>query len=524
MYWCFHCEQNHNLYQCKHSQQPAFRKERISTKAKRIFRWLGTKSHEKDSRPSESWSPQTLNPSIQQQDFSESSKQDLSQSFETTDPSLSELLDDKAARIELSSYYQSSPAELDSQCSSGSRDIAVIEPNASPPVLDTIQTGKHNSAGYTLRPTNADPFSSNTIQPVDHFGFPSSLAVVPQEESNQLSQSPISPLSSSWTTSGCDESMPTSSSETLYDDTPTTPVSPTSTCSNSIQGLPHSPSVREEGEITPITPITPVSSNETAERQPWDCSAPFAVPTQAADKRLSANGSHFKSTDWSNLESLTRDFWSVLRFHASNSQERLRLLPHHAIVRELLSMTPESITATGLSALQQIINGYYPSKIPELYATLHIAYACVIIIYEQEMNHLGLMFSHSLALGAIALSGADREIFTDIVRSIWLPPLHDECLRSSTPATTDCNTANQSQHSVMELFVRCHTALSTPVQPLLSEEYMGMPIYEGYAFTGAQYPFTQDNKVLKVLYHFLDCMCSTFLFCSLSNSPSSGRR
>lgn len=146
------------------------------------------------------------------------------------------------------------------------------------------------------------------------------------------------------------------------------------------------------------------------------------------------------------------------------------------MITQLLSMTADTVAFTGFSAWQGTLNGHLPALIPDLYALVHVAYACAIVVYDGQVeNQMGHLFTHSLLIDSGALSDEDRSTYTNIVWSIWSPGLEDVHLDPFA-------TAGHNAQSMRPPNVRSRVKGKAPLA-LHSNK---------------------DNEILNALAHFLD--------------------
>jgi len=174
------------------------------------------------------------------------------------------------------------------------------------------------------------------------------------------------------------------------------------------------------------------------------------------------------------------------------------MLPDSPVTSHLLSMTADTIAFTGFSAWQGTLNGYLPSTIPDLYALLHTAYACAIVIYDGQVeNRLEHLFTHSLSIDTGALSDEDQTIYTSIVWSIWAPGMEDLHLQPLT-STEHSNLPVQTQNGQSMVKGKAPAQLlrvsGQVTQPLRAE--LAANIAESYTY--------KDNEIFHVLAHFVD--------------------
>jgi hypothetical protein len=203
---------------------------------------------------------------------------------------------------------------------------------------------------------------------------------------------------------------------------------------------------------------------------------------------------------WLSGRDLLEDFWKVLSLHVVESTGRLKNLPGSPVINELVSMTTEAIAIKGLSASQKILGGSRPATIADLYALVHITYACAIVIFDGHIgNHIEGLFAHSLAIEAGILSIEDKKIYTTIVWSIWSPPVSKAQLHSSNfrDLSQQLNrlSSDQSWDKGKE---KWH-------QIAVNDPWI-LPLHIMKASGSLECHSEGENELLNVIAHFLDSM------------------
>lgn len=345
MYLCFHCKEQHSLYECKHTQQPAFRKESFGKKTKRMFRWLGTKSYKKNSRSNDTSNSQTFDLGVQQQQYSEyesnyfeGRERSVSLGHETAASLLPELSDsplielgDKESRIEHNSYSRGLHSQNSSSWNSSSQNPHPqgVYSQASNLGVQQQQYSEYESNNFEGRdadfqnsPAELPDLYSLNYKPgqegyplgysdissirrsMSQFESSGTLYLAPHEV-NRPFQPQIPPLITSGVALNLNETSPISPNESVITNSI---ISPSLTFNSS-------PSSLDEGRKAQISPITPTSLAENAKRFAWGCSVPNLEPAKADDRPSAANESPSKFTDWSSPEYVTRDLDNVPRSH-----------------------------------------------------------------------------------------------------------------------------------------------------------------------------------------------------------------
>jgi hypothetical protein len=102
------------------------------------------------------------------------------------------------------------------------------------------------------------------------------------------------------------------------------------------------------------------------------------------------------------------------------------MIPDDPVIGHLLSMTADKIAFTGFAAWQKTLSGYLPATVLDIYALVHVAYACAIVIYDGQVeNHVKRLFTDSLSIDTGSLPEEEKSIYTNIVWSIWSPGVED---------------------------------------------------------------------------------------------------
>jgi hypothetical protein len=494
-YWCFHCqkEESFSPFQCKHCQVPAFRKDRLSTRAMKIFRWLGTKTHHKDHQVFEPPAPpKGTSCAFRNQCFEYLPK------YNDIVPKAAEM-DDHEVFLKVGDNYKSGlaelngcivfPAELSGQSASTSElhDSCLESKSPRYPSNDEWTASVPSYTSMDAIQAQALPTPSfNIREPPKQFCLKSCKPGTPKVSLPHL-QSPVSPQSSERMSASYTDTTAESPTDTDFSDiSPCTKsfasdISPPSTRTSTMQSFSQS-SLTAEGpsECLPTRPAMHDYMNEMPNEIPEEDFS-FAelasnVPADAFHSTKRQASIHIGSPHWLTSKDLLNIFWKVLALHVKESSERLNMLPDSPVISHLLSMTADTIAFTGFSTWQETLNGYLPATIPNLYALVHVAYAFTIVIYDGQVeNHVKRLFAHSLSIGTGALSDEDKSTYTNIVWSIWSPGVED--VHVDPFATAEHNT--------------------WPIQPPnVQSRVKGKAPLELHS--------NQDNEILNVLAHFLD--------------------
>jgi hypothetical protein len=491
-YWCFHCQKEESFapFQCKHCPVPAFRKDRLSLRAKRIFRWLGTKTHHKDHQVFDPPAPpkgtlcasrnqcfeylpkyQDIAPKVAEMDDHEVFREP----GDNYKSGLAELSGCNVLPVELSGQSASTSELQDSRLRSKSlRYLSNDELTTSVPYyasMDSIQAQALPTASFDVH------------EPLSQFRMSSNKPGT-SGDSLPLLQSPISPQHGEWMAARYSEAISDSPTDTDFSAiSPFTKsfasdISPPSTRNSTMQIFSQSPlTVDGLSEYLPTRPLVHDYMNEMPNGIPKEDSSSAELASNIPADSIKRQASiHVGSPHWLTPKDLLNDFWRVLALHVKESSERLNMLLDSPVIGQLLPMTADTIAFAGFSTWQKTLNGYLPTTIPDLYALVHVAYACAIVIYDGQVeNHVKRLFTHSLLIGTGALSDEDKSTYTNIVWSIWSPGVEDVHLDPF--ATAERNTR--------------------PVQPpYVQSRVKGKAALELYS--------NKDNEIFNVLSHFLD--------------------
>jgi hypothetical protein len=510
-YWCFHCQKEESFtpLQCKHCQVPAAsRKERLSVRAKRLFRWLGPKPHQKDH---DAFDPSAPIPDNQYSRCMPDNCESLPAKIDNT--SLRKPGDDyDPNRAELNGSTQevtNLPAELDS----GYTPASTFELDV--PFSRSKSPGcpeSNESESFALDYANTDAAQAQSEPSLDIREPPNRSRVNSKsrlKDSLPRLQSSGSPKSTEWPTTSCTDTIPDSptstdfSSVSVFTKSFRSDTSPPSTRNSTMQNFFQSPHTAEKrSEYIPIPPSIPYIRNEAfrdileheftgeglARNNPTCASDPFHL----SEIHLSAC---VGTNEWLSPRDLLQDFWNVLSLHVAESSVRLNMLPDSPVINDLVSMTTETIAYAGVSAWQKTLSGSPPATITELYALVHISYACAIVIFDGQIgNHMEGLFTRSLAIEDGALSIEDKLIYTKIVWSIWSPPVDE--IQSHFSNFSELN--GQSDRLSSDQLWDKRKAVFHQTDPLTQSLHVmnGSSALESHS--------DEENELLNVLAHFLD--------------------
>jgi hypothetical protein len=496
--------------QCKHCQVPAFGKERLSVKVKRLFQKLGTKSHQKDH--------ETL-------DLSRSSKGAWGNADNTCSeylpqygeglPVAIEMDIDKECReleadfpVELSDNL----AELDSEnamASTFKQEISTSRSETLVYPVDTEATGFASLCG-SMEAIQAMRLPSHDIhEPPSQFRNGYTIKPAIPEDSQPQLQSPVSPQNATeWASTSFVDAISESPTDTdfsghsLFTNSLESYISPPSTRNNTLQSFSHSsPTFDKPSEYQSSL----LDMQDIMNEMPNDITTEeFSLQEQASSIQADAfhsterrDSALLGSRNLLTPSGLLTDLWKVLNLHVAESSKRLKMLTDSPAINELLSMTAGTIAYSGFEAWQRMAKGYFPSTIAHLYSLVHIAYACAIVVYDGQVeNRLASLFTQSLSIGMGALSEEDREIYTNIAWSIWSPQTEDIHLNSfaSADSTTQLVQPPSEQSRVKR---------NPPLRQNRNSE-RGTQLHGNEAHSTLESQSYKGNELLNVLNHCLD--------------------
>lgn len=511
-YWCFHCQNEESFAPC---QASPFRKDRLSVRAKRIFRWLGNKSHQKDHEASATLSLSKETSGL----FNNHCSADLPDYVEalpvTAEMESSKILrelgdDDVPAPAELHGF--TSPAELYSENAPPSAfELEVPYARSESLLYPATHGGAPSASGSSsmdaVQALPSHPFSFEG--PIGQFHAKNGVKPTSEEGLRQL-QSPVSPQSAEWIPASYTQAICESPTDTeftgdsIFSKFFGTEISPPSTRNSTMQSFSHSlSSVEVPSECPPSPSFIPnivdeiphnmVQGNFAGEE--LASNNPTLSPSRSTERHASVR---LGSSQWLTPKDVLCDFWKVLTLHVAESSEKLNTLPNSPAIDAVLSMTTETIADTGFSLWKGMIHGQYPVTIAHLYALVHVAYACAIVDFDGQLgNHTDGLFTHSLAIGVGALPDGDKLIFANIASSIWSPPLSEKHLRPSYPVEL----INQPDQALTGLLRAKGMSRSYPID--VNEPSIRSLCVKGTPGTLELQP-NEGNKISNVLDHFSD--------------------
>jgi hypothetical protein len=500
-YWCFHCQTGESFAPF---QIPAFRS--LSVRAKRIFRWLGTKGHHKDHESSHSSSPSKRISGLINNRCSA-----YTTDYVEASPVPAELDNSRISR-ELEGDYNHAPAELHG-CGSPTVELYSEIGRADTFELEApyaVNKGTGLSSEYpSIDSFQTLPASSFDFDepPLGQFHMKNTAKPAMSEERLPRLQSPVSPQSTGWMPASYAEAISESPTDTdfsghsIFTKSFESEISPPSTRNSTMQSFSQSTSsVDEPSECPSCLPDIPnimyevpsdiLEEKFTGERLSNGKAAGALDPLWAPERHDTIR---LGTSDWHNPKDILHEVWKILRLQIVESSVKLKGLPSSSVIDELLSMTAEKIVYTGLSVWRRKLEGHGPATIAHLYALVHLGYAFAMVTFDGQVgDHLEGFFTQSLAIEAGALSDEDRLTYTNIVSSIWSPPSSDMHRHPGYFADPygQADRARTGQQG--------DKGKSKPYVINVNERFVRSPYVEEVPCTW------KENEILSVLAHFLD--------------------
>jgi hypothetical protein len=164
-------------------------------------------------------------------------------------------------------------------------------------------------------------------------------------------------------------------------------------------------------------------------------SQPLSATSSIVPSRSSSNSSNHSanrctaivkrkelSPHWTDSRSLVESLVEVLNEHLQHSRDALKQLPSNSTIKELLGMSPASITSLGFDALRGLLEKRNPTAIISIYAFCHVAYAAAIAVDDKSSKvRTDEWFQDSLCWLSGLSSERQRMSYTLIVQAIWKP-------------------------------------------------------------------------------------------------------
>jgi hypothetical protein len=128
------------------------------------------------------------------------------------------------------------------------------------------------------------------------------------------------------------------------------------------------------------------------------------------------------NTCCSETKSLVTSAWDALQEHIVSSMVKLQDHRENHLANQLSSMSIRTVATTGLRTLRALLNGQQPSSASDALCLIHLVYAFSLVLHEQETSaRFDDLFLQSLAY-ANGLPATDRNLYRQLVISIWQPP------------------------------------------------------------------------------------------------------
>jgi hypothetical protein len=124
----------------------------------------------------------------------------------------------------------------------------------------------------------------------------------------------------------------------------------------------------------------------------------------------------------SETKSLVSSAWDALQEHLVSSIVKLQDHRDNYIANQLSSMSIRTVATTGLQTLRALLAGQEPSSASDALCFVHLVYAFSLVLHEQgASSHFDSLFLQSLAYAQL-LAPDDRNLYRQLVISIWQPP------------------------------------------------------------------------------------------------------
>jgi hypothetical protein len=511
-YWCFHCEKVESFAP---SPVPPFRKERLSVRAKRILRWLGSKSHNHEtldsSDPFKGSSDISNNQLLE---YIPGSCQNLSIGAEMDSSKISRELPDNgypctaelneangpsaelypvngsATIFELASYFGSDSLQYPAN-NEGTVLASDYAGTGAPQELPVTSFSTHESPSqFHMKSKSRSAISEDNRPRPQPFVSPQSPGLMFNSYAEGISESPT------------DAEF---SGDSLFSKAFESDISPPSTRNSTMQSFSQSSLVEEPAEYPPALPVIP----NIAYEMPGDVLEDKFIggvlasgnPVDALDPLPSTEKEDpvpLSSAQWHTPKDFLCGFWKVLKAHAVESSERLKTLPNNPVIGELLNMTADEIAYTGLFVWKKMVEGCPPATIAHLYALVHIAFASAIVNFDGQIEKLleGL-FTDSLAIGARVLSGEDTWTYAKIVLAIWSTPTGGMRCRSSNSTKLS---AQPGEASIDQPWAKG----KANAYPIDLDEHLTRSLHVREAPGPLKSHSCEGNKILNVLTYLMD--------------------
>lgn len=142
------------------------------------------------------------------------------------------------------------------------------------------------------------------------------------------------------------------------------------------------------------------------------------------------------NTCCSETKSFVSSAWDALQEHMVSSMVKLEDHRDNPLADQLGAMSIRTVATTGLRRLRALINGQQPSSASDALCLIHLVYAFSLVLHEQgNPDRFNNLFLQSLAY-AHGLPPNDRNLYRQLVISIWQPPDLSQALIDKHLAST----------------------------------------------------------------------------------------
>ena len=144
---------------------------------------------------------------------------------------------------------------------------------------------------------------------------------------------------------------------------------------------------------------------------------------------------------------LLENISDILQMLFSESNMKICQLQGSMCIASFIEEMPESgvLTQMSLAALRSVFIGILPSTILEVYALLHLAYACALLINPHDLTSLYDEIFADVLGWSYAIDATERAFFDTVVRHLWEPEI--SCARTEQKlASTGDDTASNGRH------------------------------------------------------------------------------
>lgn len=199
------------------------------------------------------------------------------------------------------------------------------------------------------------------------------------------------------------------------------------------------------------------------------------------------------NTCCSETKSLVSSAWDALQEHIVSSMVKIQDYRENSLANQLSSMSIRTVATTGLRTLRALINGHQPSSASDALCLIHLVYAFSLVLHEQgTSSHFDQLFLHSLTY-AHGLPSNDKNLYRQLVASIWQPPDMSQADVNNHFATTSDrqfglspNPKGKSVESFGGQFGQGSDSLLTAARDFLDGMFSGSLISRGISLNVSQ--------------------------------------